>query len=131
MAFCPGDQKNTPIFSCSQIRPLLLGGGGVLSPGAINIGACDYWDPCVVGADIATKESLALNNVLQSFRNTVRNSWVDPFAESQVLLHSWNRRGSRSHFCHLFSFVLFYAYPSCCLVSVAFSHPTHPCFLLG
>ena len=71
--------------------------GGVLSPGAININICDYWEPRVIGADIATKETLALNNVLQSFGDTVRNSWVDAFVDSQVLLHSWNRRGSRSH----------------------------------
>ena len=52
--------------------------------------------PSVIGSDIATKETLALNNALQSFGNTVRNSWVDAFVDSQVLLHSWNRRGSRS-----------------------------------
>ena len=67
-----------------------------MSPGAININICDYWEPRVIGADIATKETLALNNVLQSFGDTVRNSWVDAFVDSQVLLHSWNRRGSRS-----------------------------------
>ena len=71
--------------------------GGALSPGAININICDYWEPRVIGADIATKETLALNNVLQSFGDTVRNSWVDAFVDSQVLLHSWTRRGSRSH----------------------------------
>ena len=71
--------------------------GGVLGPGAINVSTCDYWDLSVIGSDIATKETLALNNALQSFGNTVRNSWVDAFVDSQVLLHSWNRRGSRSH----------------------------------
>ena len=67
-----------------------------MSPSTFNVSTCDYWDPCVVGAGIATKETLALNNVLQSFGNTVRNSW-DAFVDSQDLLHSWNRRGSRSH----------------------------------
>lgn len=71
--------------------------GGVLGPSAINVSTCDYWDLSVIGSDIATKETLALNNALQSFGNTVRNSWVDAFVDSQVLLHSWNRRGSRSH----------------------------------
>ena len=71
--------------------------GGVLSPGAITVSTSDYWDSSVIGADIATKETLALNNALQSFGNTVRNSWVDAFVDSQVLLHSWNKRGSRSH----------------------------------
>ena len=68
-----------------------------MSPGAITVSTSDYWDSSVIGADIATKETLALNNALQSFGNTVRNSWVDAFVDSQVLLHSWNRRGSRSH----------------------------------
>jgi len=68
-----------------------------LSPGAINMNICDYWEPHIIGADIATKKTLALNNVLQSFRDTVRNSWEDAFVDSQVLLRSWNRRGSRSH----------------------------------
>ena len=70
--------------------------GGVLSPGAITVSTSDYWDSSVIGADIATKETLALNNALRSFGNTVRNSWVDAFVDSQVLLHSWNKRGSRS-----------------------------------
>ena len=68
-----------------------------MSPGAINVSTCDYWDLSVIGSDIATKETLALNNDLQSFGKTVRNSWVDAFVDSQVLLHSWNRRGSHSH----------------------------------
>ena len=71
--------------------------GGVLSLGAITVRTCDCWDSSVIGADIATKETLPLNNALQSFGNTIRSSWVDAFVDSQVLLHSWNRRGSRSH----------------------------------
>ena len=68
---------------------------GVLSPAAINIDICDSREPHIIGTD--TKETLALNNVLQSFRDTVRNSWVDAFVDSQTLLRSWNRHGSRSH----------------------------------
>ena len=30
--------------------------GGVLSPDAININICDYWEPHIIGADIATKK---------------------------------------------------------------------------
>ena len=71
--------------------------GGVLSLGNITVRTCDCWDSSVIGADIATKDTLPLNNALQSFGNTVRSSWVDAFVDSQVLLHSWNRRGSRSH----------------------------------
>jgi len=57
---------------------------GVLSPDAININICDYWEPHIIGADIANKETLALNNVLLSFGNNIRNSWVDAFVDSQV-----------------------------------------------
>ena len=71
--------------------------GGVLSPDAININTCDYWEPRNIGADIATEDTLALKNVLQSLGSNIRNSWVDAFVDSQVLLRSWNRRGSRSH----------------------------------
>lgn len=70
--------------------------GGVLSPGAIEVSVRDYWGGHIMGADIATKETLALNNVLQCFEDRVRNSWVDAFVDNQALLHSWNRQGSRS-----------------------------------
>ena len=49
-----------------------------------------------MGADIATKETLAFYNVLQSFADKVQNSWVDAYVDNQALLHSWNRQGSRS-----------------------------------
>lgn len=70
--------------------------GGVLSPGVIEANVCDYWDPKVLGLDIATKETLALNNVLQSFEGRIRNSWVDAYVDSQTLLRCWERQGSRS-----------------------------------
>ena len=38
--------------------------GGVLSLGAITVRTCDCWDSSVIGADIATKETLPLNNAL-------------------------------------------------------------------
>ena len=46
-------------------------------------------------ADIATKESLALNNVLESFAETIKNSSVDAFVDSMTLVRSWNWQGSR------------------------------------
>ena len=46
----------------------------------------DYWDASVLQADIATKETLALNNVLESFANSIKNSWVDAFVDSMVLV---------------------------------------------
>ena len=57
----------------------------------------DYWDASVLHADIATKETLALNNILESFADSIKNSWVDAFADSMVLVRSWDRQGSRFH----------------------------------
>ena len=47
-----------------------------MSPGAVNIKICDYWQPRIIVINIASKETLALNNVLQPFGDIVRNSWV-------------------------------------------------------
>ena len=47
-----------------------------MSPGAVNINICDYWQPRIIVINIASKETLALNNVLQPFGDIVRNSWV-------------------------------------------------------
>ena len=105
MAFFPGDQKSTPMSGCFRTLPCLLGEVFFKSPDAININICDYininicdyWAPHNIGADIATKDTLALYNVLQSFGSNIGNSWVDTFVDSRILLRSWNRRGSRSH----------------------------------
>lgn len=70
--------------------------GGVLSPGAIEANIYDYWDMSTLEGDIATKETLALNNVLLASGDVIRDAWVDAFVDSQVLIHSWNRQGSRS-----------------------------------
>lgn len=70
--------------------------GGALSPDAITANINDYWDATTLHADIATKETLALNNVLITFGDTIKNSWVDAFVDSQTLIRSWNRQGSRS-----------------------------------
>ncbi|XP_068756624.1 uncharacterized protein [Montipora capricornis] len=70
--------------------------GGALSPNAIKANVRDHWDASTIQADIATKETLALNNVLESFAETIKNSWVDTFVDNMVLIRSWNRQGSRS-----------------------------------
>ena len=41
-----------------------------------------------IQADIATEETLALNNVLKSFADSIKNSWVDAFVGSMVLVRS-------------------------------------------
>lgn len=50
----------------------------------------DYWDTSTIQADSATEETLALNNVLESFAETIKNSWVDAFVDSMALIRSWN-----------------------------------------
>ena len=71
--------------------------GGVWSPGAIEANIYDYWDIPTLEDDIATKETLALNNVLLASGDVIRDSWVDAFVDCQTLIHFWNRQGSRSH----------------------------------
>ena len=71
--------------------------GGALSPNAVEVNVYDYWDASAIQADIATKETLALNNVLESFADSIKNSWIDAFVDSMVLLRSWTLQVSRSH----------------------------------
>jgi hypothetical protein len=69
--------------------------GGVLSPGTISVSSSDYWPKSIVPLDIATKEALALANVLKSFSDQISGSWVDVFTNSQALIYSWQKQGSR------------------------------------
>lgn len=41
--------------------------GGVLSPDAININICDYWEPHMTGADISIKETSFLEQARLPF----------------------------------------------------------------
>lgn len=70
--------------------------GGALSPNAIEANVHDYWDASLIQADIVTEETLALNNVLESLAETIKDLWVDAFVDSMVLIRSWNRQSSRS-----------------------------------
>lgn len=70
--------------------------GGVLSPGAVEVNIYDYWNSGTISSDIATKEVMALHNVLLGFADAVKDSWVDAFVDSQTLIRSWKRQGSRS-----------------------------------
>ena len=102
--------------------------GGALSPNAIEVNVYDYWDASVLQADIATKETLALNNVLESFADSIKNSWVDAFVDSMVLVRSWTRQGSRFH-----SLTIGFSnhWPSYPLGSLAFPHRTGVASALG
>ena len=70
--------------------------GGVLGPGTVSISSSDYWPDSSFHYDIATKEALALANVLDSFASSISNSWVDVYVDSTALLSAWNKQGSRS-----------------------------------
>lgn len=65
-------------------------------PGAWSGCISDYWDPNDFSNDIAVKETLALANVLSSFKDSIRDSRVDVFVDSQALISSWERQGSKS-----------------------------------
>ena len=47
-----------------------------MSPGAIEANIYDYWDIPTLEDDIATKETLTLNNVLLASVDVIRDSWV-------------------------------------------------------
>ena len=72
------------------------GWGGILNPGALSVSIRDYWQQTHSTLDINSKEILALANILDSFSSTISNSWVDAFTDSQVLLQSWSRQGTKS-----------------------------------
>ena len=72
-------------------------GGTILSQGVLNANIHDYWDESTMPRDITAKETLALGNVIYAFADRIRNSWVDAFVDSQVLIRAWNSQRSRSH----------------------------------
>lgn len=65
-------------------------------PGAFPRCISDYWDHSSISYDIAVKETLALANVLSSVKDSIRDSRVDVFVDSQALISAWERQGSRS-----------------------------------
>ena len=71
--------------------------GGVFSPDAQPTTIHDYWPSSQRHLDINAKEVLALSNVLLSFSESISNSWVDVFTDSQVLTKAWNAQRGRSH----------------------------------
>ena len=51
-----------------------FGWGGVLGPDTISVVTSDYWSDSHLPCSIATKEALALANVLESFASSISNS---------------------------------------------------------
>jgi len=79
-----------------------------LGPNARAAVICDYWPADQRDLHINVKETLALVHALEAF--SFRDSWVDVFTDSQVLIKSWKSQGAKSHaladaFKRLFSVV--------------------------
>ena len=68
-------------------------GGTLLSPIATN--TSDYWVGVERSWDIATKEAFALDRMLLSHRDSLRDSRVDVYIDNQAVIHAWNNQGGR------------------------------------
>ena len=70
--------------------------GCVFGPDAIAAVIRDFWPVDQHHLHIKVKEALALANALHAFSSSFRDSWVDVYTDSQVLIASWCRQGSKS-----------------------------------
>lgn len=70
--------------------------GCVFGPDAIAAVIRDFWPVDQRHLHINVKEALALANALDAFSSSFRDSWVDVYTDSQVLIVSWRRQGSKS-----------------------------------
>ena len=62
-----------------------------MSDGTVE--ASDYWTKEEQELDIPTKEALALDKVLLSFADSLKNAWVDGLVDNQSVVYSWQRQG--------------------------------------
>ena len=58
-----------------------------------TVEASDYWTKEEQELDIPTKEALALDKVLLSFSDSLKNAWVDGLVDNQPVVYSWQRQG--------------------------------------
>ena len=65
-----------------------------MSDGTVE--ASDYWTKEEQELDIPTKEALALDKILLSFADSLKNAWVDGLVDNQSVVYSWQRQGGRS-----------------------------------
>lgn len=56
----------------------------------------DVWPVDQHHLHINVKEALALANASDAFSSSLRDSWIDVYTDSQVLIASWRRQGSKS-----------------------------------
>ena len=69
-------------------------GATVVSPNRREL--FDYWTQEEFTWDIATKEAMAINKMLLSCSDEVRNARVDVQVDNQAVIHAWNNQGGRS-----------------------------------
>ena len=69
--------------------------GCVFGPDTIAAVIRDFWPVDQHHLHINVKEALALANALDSFSSSFCDSWVDVYTDSQVLIASWRRQGSK------------------------------------
>ena len=88
------DERHLILSMSSDSSGFARGGVFHLSEG--NLEVRDYWSSEEAALHISTKEMLALHRVLQSSPVELRNCRVDVNVDSQSLLDTWSREGSRS-----------------------------------
>ena len=69
------------------------GWGGSVTLGDRTVETADYWTKEEQELDISVKEALALDKVLLSFSDYLKNAWVDDLFDNQAVLYSWQRQG--------------------------------------
>ena len=88
-------ESHSQIVLCSDASSFAW--GGVFNPTLNPISIRDYWKPSQAALNIHAKEILALVNVLRSSPHRIRNTWVDVYTDSETLIKTWTRQGSKSH----------------------------------
>ena len=88
------DERHLRISLASDASASGWGGSVTLSDRVVEVS--DYWTEAEQGLDISTKEALALDKVLLSFHDSLRNAWVDGLVDNQAVVHSWQRQGGKS-----------------------------------
>ena len=61
-----------------------------------TVETADYWTKEEQELDISVKDALALDKVLLSFSDYLKNAWVDGLVDNQAVLYSWQRQGGRN-----------------------------------
>ena len=56
-----------------------------------TVNVADYWTESERNLDINTKEAMALNKVLLSFSDAVKNTRVDAVVDNKALCFSWQK----------------------------------------